>query len=85
MCDIRGTLRLINSLLGKQSKSNGTALLIDGSEVYKPQLVANHVNNHIPTVVKKQRWALHKIIRKLRKCAICVCKSVNLILVALQL
>ena len=52
-CDIKGTWRLINSLLGKRSESNGITLLINGSEVNEPQLVANHFNNHFSTVAKK--------------------------------
>ena len=50
---LKGTWRLINSLLGKQYNPNGITLLIDGSEVNKPQLVANHFNNHFSTVAEK--------------------------------
>ena len=52
-CDIKGTRRLINSLLGKRSKSSGVTLLINGSEGNQPQLVANHFTNHFSTVAKK--------------------------------
>ena len=41
--DIKGTWQSINSLLGKQSKSKGITLSIDGNEVNEPQLVANHL------------------------------------------
>ena len=53
MCDIKGTWRSINSLVGKQFKTNGITLLTDGSEVNKPQLVANHFNNHFSMVAEK--------------------------------
>ena len=52
-CDIKGTWRYINSLLGKRSKSNGITLLINGTEVNDPQLVANHFNDHFSTAAKK--------------------------------
>ena len=52
-CDIKGTWRLINSLLGKRYNSIAITLLIDGSEVNKSQLVANHFNNHFSTVAEK--------------------------------
>ena len=52
-CDIKGTWRLINFLLGKRCKPNGIILLIDGSEVNKPQLVANHFNIHFSMVAEK--------------------------------
>ena len=52
-CDIKGTWRYFNSLLGKRSKSIGTTLLINGSEVNDPQSVANYFNEYFSPAAKK--------------------------------
>ena len=52
-CDIKGTWRYINSLLGKRNRSNGITLLINDSEVTDPESVANHFNYHFSTATKK--------------------------------
>ena len=51
--DIKNTWRLINNLLGKQRKSECKKLKIDGKEIYEPQALANHFNNHFSTIASK--------------------------------
>ena len=51
--DIKNTWRLINNLLGKQRKSDCKKLKIDGKEIYEPQALANHFNNHFSTIASK--------------------------------